>query len=469
MTRDLARPTRSLAIGTRRLVLLALAVALLAAPATSRAADRDPRFGINQAWQAADAADDAGAGWSRVLFWWSEFQKSGPDEFDLFATDQDSYLDEERDRGRELVGAVINTPGWASTDGSPNGVPRNLYLPWDHPSNYWGRYMRAMAEHYAGRIDSWIIWNEVDIQHGQWRTWNGSLEDYAQLQKVAYRAIKAGNPRATVLPFGAAWWYDEGATISRLLDILQADPESARYGAYLDGMNLHLYSRAGDIPKVIGWYRAELARRRLDKPIWVSETNAIPYDDPVWRVGKQNFRASLDEQASYVIQSFATYLAMGAKRIGVNRMIDGTDFEAGGEPFGLIRNDGTARPAFTAFQVVTRYFGGTVDAEYTPPDTMGLTRVVLRKPGEIVTVTWNMSGQSADVTVPASSPRALRVTKYGQAQLTQAANNQYRFTLAAATANSNEANHRDYVIGGNPLILVERLDGNAQAAYRPIQ
>ena len=155
----------------------------------SAAAARDVRFGLNQAWQAPDAADLAGAGWSRILFWWSELQKNGPNELDLFATDQDSWINDERTRGRELAGGIVNTARWASTDGSPNGVPRNLYLPWDHHDNYWGQFVRKLAEHYRGRIDIWIIWNEVDIHHGSWSTWNGSLEDYVQLQKVAYREI----------------------------------------------------------------------------------------------------------------------------------------------------------------------------------------------------------------------------------------------------------------------------------------
>ena len=67
---------------------------------------------------------------------------------------------------------VLNTPGWASTNGSPNGVPRNLYLRWDDPENYWGQFMKRLAKIYAGRIDRWIIWNEVDIPSGQWATWD---------------------------------------------------------------------------------------------------------------------------------------------------------------------------------------------------------------------------------------------------------------------------------------------------------
>src|SRR5437762_9195899 len=50
------------------------AAALLAAP-------RDPRFGLNQAWETPDAADQAGAGWSRLVFWWSALQPRGSGDF----------------------------------------------------------------------------------------------------------------------------------------------------------------------------------------------------------------------------------------------------------------------------------------------------------------------------------------------------------------------------------------------------
>src|SRR5436190_17345066 len=67
---------------------------------------RDSRFGLNQAWEAPDAADRAGAGWSRVMFWWSALQPNGPGDWNDFATDHDSYIDEEIGRGREIVGVI---------------------------------------------------------------------------------------------------------------------------------------------------------------------------------------------------------------------------------------------------------------------------------------------------------------------------------------------------------------------------
>jgi hypothetical protein len=430
---------------------------------------RDVRFGLNQAWEAPDQSDMAGAGWSRLVFWWSAFQPRGPRDFNQFATDRDSYIDDELARGRELAGVVLNTPGWASAGGSPNAVPRNLYLSWDDPDNYWGQFMRRLAERYRGRIDAWIIWNEVDIRDGQWRTWDGTVDDYVQLERVAYRAIKGGNPDATVVLFGSPWWHDKGAYLTQVLDGLATAEGAAEWNHYFDVANLHMYSRANDIPEVIPWYRAQLAARGMgDKPIWIGETNVVPYDDPLWPEQKSGFRANMDEQASYVVEASATYLALGVQRIGVNRALDGQDFRAGGEPFGLIRNDLSVRPAYAAFQVICRYFSGVQSSRYFPTERSGLTRVVLERDGERVTVLWTMRPESMVAAVEATAGAALVVGKYGQASELQAEGGQYRIPLEPATANSNETDPEDYVVGGSPVILVERADGDLARAYRPL-
>jgi len=437
--------------------------------AQAPAVARDSRFGLNQAWEAPDAADFAGAGWSRLMFWWSSLQPNGPYEWNHFATDHDAFIDNERARGRELAGVIINTPGWASASGSPNAVPNNLYLPWDRQENHWGRFVEQLARHYRGRIDTWIIWNEVDIPAGQWRTWDGSVEDYVQLLKVAYWSIKAGNPTARVALYGSPWWYDHGAFLVRLFDVLAADSEATKGHHYFDIANLHIYSRANDIPRVIGWYQEQLASRGIGpKPIWIGETNAVPYDDPWWPATKGGFRASLDEQASYLVQASATYLALGVERMGVNRTLDGADFDAGGEPFGLLRNDHSARPAFDAFSVVTRYFAGARTADYLPTDESGLTAVVLGKDTERVTVVWTMGPEPLTLPVASVAPVALAVTKYGEALVVYPEDGSYWIELEGATANSSDTDPYDYVVGGGPVILVERFDGNVEAAYRPL-
>jgi hypothetical protein len=175
----------------------------------------------------------------------------------------------------------------------------------------------------------------------------------------------------------------------------------------------------------------------------------------------------MDEQASYMIQAFSTYLGLGVQRVSVNRAIDGTDFEAGGEPFGLLRNDGSTRPAFTAYQVVTRYFSGVTDGAYDHTAD-GTTRVVLKRGSDRITVLWSMRPDGGTATVDAMGTQALKVNKWGETAPIQAEGGRFTIALAPATANSNSGDRSDYVIGGEPVILVERQDGDVQAAVRSL-
>jgi len=270
------------------------------------------------------------------------------------------------------------------------------------------------------------------------------------------------------MPFGAAWWYDNGTTVTRMLDLLAADPDAAANNFYFDAANLHLYSGMRSVPEIVKSYRDQMAAHGMNnKPIWVSETNAIPWDDPIWQAPKANLRATQDEQASYMVEAFATFLSVGVERISVNRAIDGTDFEAGGEPFGLIRNDRSTRPAFTAYQVVTRYFSGVTEGTLSQT-TDGLTKAVLKRGSDRITVLWTMSPGGGTATVDALGTRALRVNKWGETSTIQADGGRFTINLAPATANSNPADRSEYVIGGDPVILVERADGNVQAAIRSL-
>jgi hypothetical protein len=118
--------------------------------------------------------------------------------------------------------------------------------------------------------------------------------------------------------------------------------------------------------------------------------------------------------------------------------------------------------------VATRYFAGAREATYTPADASGVTRVVLKKAGgEQVTVLWTMRPSATTASVPATASRALKVNKFGETETISAVDGTYRIELAAATANSNEHDRADYVVGGDPIILVERTDGGVAAA-RPL-
>jgi hypothetical protein len=433
----------------------ASAAALFATAATPI----DSRFGVVEAWRQPQQAATIRVGWERLTLWWKAFQPTGPTSWNAFATGRDHYINHEVAAGRELVGELIATPDWAAVQPKQhaNAVPQGLYLPYNDPRNYWGHFVSLMAKHYAGRIDSWIIWNEVNIPSGQFATWKGSVADYAQLVKVASLAAKHANPKAKIILAGDPYFYDHGAFFQTLLGDLTQGADAAAHGAYFDAANLHLYNRALDYTTIIPAYRAMLAQHGLAKPIWIGETNAIPYNDPVRPYQRANYFASLDDQASYIVEAFAIALANGVSKIEVNRMIDGTDFVAGGEPFGLLRNDRSPRPAYFAYRTVTSLFNGVSSASYSADAATGIDSVTLHKPGAIITVAWDQKPTAAAITIAALGGATGVYSKLGAFSPASAQGGQFHFTLAPATGNTDQHDRGDYVIGGSPLILVQTM------------
>lgn len=421
----------------------------------------DPRFGAVESWRNPASAADLRIGWERLTFIWSSFQPTGPTGWNAFADSFDQPYDKELRAGRSLVGLLIGTPQWAAANskqgsGSP---PLGLYLAWNDPHNYWGNFVYRIVKHFTGKINYWCIWNEISIPSGQFHTWSGSQRDYAQLVRVAYLAAKAANPAAQIVLYGEPYWYDKGAYFEGVLGALTQLPYAQVFHDYFDVANLHLYSRPKDMARVVNWMRGAIARVGIPpRPIWISETNAVPRDDTaVHRIyPKGNFNSTLDEQASFIIEAAAVDLAVGVQRIEINRLIDGPDFTNGGEPFGLVRNDGSVRPAYYAFKTVTSLMAHTTVGTYIPNSATGVYEVVLRRPGYQITVAWDNRPVPAAVDVTALASTALSVSKIGVVTPIVAQHGIYHFTLAAATDNSNLADPTDYVIGGTPIILVEK-------------
>src|SRR6266571_2452535 len=136
------------------------------AATSSSAVDTSERFfGAVQSIYNPDRATQAGVQWERLIFPWSLIQRGGPAAWgDGYFSDQ--QIAHELGRGIQIVGLATYTPQWATnTPQTPRttNVPANLYLPFDDPKNYWGLFMFKLAERYAGRINTWVVWNEPDM------------------------------------------------------------------------------------------------------------------------------------------------------------------------------------------------------------------------------------------------------------------------------------------------------------------
>ena len=173
-------------------------------------ASGDAHFGVNEGFNAAGLAWQLGARWTRWIVEWSEVQRYGEGTFNS-DDDQNTYnIDAETLRqdirhGFKVMAVLKSTPAWAQLDPSKavRSVPRGLDLPIDDPANVWATFVRWMASRYAGRIDTWAIWNEVEIPsigpNAVYNTWAGTLEQYCRLLKVAWQAAHEVNPNARIV------------------------------------------------------------------------------------------------------------------------------------------------------------------------------------------------------------------------------------------------------------------------------
>jgi len=439
-----------------RRALLAPFILWLAVMATPGHADPniDPRFGVVQAFEAPQAADEVEVGWERLFFSWADLQPNGPEDWNpAYPYFDEAIIDDERQAGRELVGLLINTPPWAGDENGFASVPRGLYLPYDDPRNTWGQFVRRIVGRYAGRIDRWIIWNEPDIWDASHpaRTWSGSVQDYYRLLQVAYLAAKEVNPEVQIHLAGFTYWWDVNygrrPYLLRFLDVVAHDATAADHDYYFDVATVHAYFQPEQVYDLVRFTREALLAHGIDKPVWVNETNAPPSNDPKSPIHGPLFPVRLDEQPAFIVQAFAMAFAAGAERVELYKMVDEAQLISG-EPYGLLRHDGSRRPALKAFDVVTDTFARFTRA--TLQRAGPVNAVFLHRGRETTTVLWNRSSREVWVELPAAAPGGVVVDASGRRRVIKAVDGAYTLRLPGTLCGTEHC-----IIGGPPRILIE--------------
>ena len=404
----------------------------------------DPRFGTAQVSEVRDGnarAADLGLSWTREIFYWSSLADAG-DVADI------QYTSRHYETPLQVVGLIQFTPAYAG-GGSGLEPPTGIRLPWNDPGNHFGQFARQLAQNMAGRVDHWIVWNEPDIcEPGSFGySWAGTPEDYYYLLKTGYQALKAGNPRATVI-FGSlgivagACQTDGTDTTFFNRWLAEARRDNAAAGNwYFDAMSLDLHKEPERVYEIIRLYKSLMARNGFAKPIWLMETSVPVIGDG--SAEGQDFAVGKGDQQSYLIQAYANALAAGAERLSVYKM-------------SYFPPDD---PAYRTLKVAFKYMAGATSGSKTPEVTgasyTGLVRITLDGPGFRTTVVYNRSPTARQIQVPANAPFAFLADKNGNERVIYPAEGVYTLDLEGATGIYHSPWGDFTFVGGSPLMLRE--------------
>jgi hypothetical protein len=357
-----------------------------------------------------EALRDSGAGWARVRVGWSQIQPDPPPADYVWGPYHDEKLRLVRESGVRLIATVADAPEWAADSPCKPIYTERL--------DEFAQFLSDLVKRYKQppyNIQHWELFNEPDY------TWpNGSLgglgcwadadgaedgERYAQMLAVAYGAIKAADPEATVLMGGVAhdWFTEYGGPFDRYFP---DDVMAYGGGNHLDVLNFHYFpdfhaewerwapQRSPPTCGVVddgqgtpyeAWGIDLIAKTNhfrnrmsvcfgVNKPLWVTELAEHGY---------ANNTQSLARQARYVIKGYARGLAAGVENITWYALVTPNDsYEQG-----LLHDDFTPKPAFDAYSTMTTELKGYTFSETL--DVPGGEGYLLRNPcGREKTVAW---------------------------------------------------------------------------------
>jgi polysaccharide biosynthesis protein PslG len=244
----------------------------------------------------------------------------------LYGTPYDALVDGKRDRGAEPPSTTSQIAAFT-------------------------RFAAAAAERYQHLNPVWELWNEPD-QEGFWPP-KPNPQNYVVLARDACVAIKKRVANAFVTGPGAAQmptvWRPKKPLIQALMD-------DEGLLTCLDAISLHTH-RFKQAPETVSRDYAVLRDNYL--AAWPAAIPSKPIIDTEWGDSVYRSGISEDTQALWLPRMFLTNLMEQVRLTNWYCLMDvGTDDDEIEHRFGLVRSDGTLRPAFQAYKTMSREIGG---------------------------------------------------------------------------------------------------------------
>ena len=341
-----------------------------------------------------------------------------------------------------------------------------------NPTNPWARFVGAAVNRYkpggvAGtNIRHWEIWNEPDLCH----FWSGTPQEFARLLKVAYIVIKWIDPEAYVV-FGGLAHFENGQWLYDMLDAVKADSLSGQNDGFFDAAGSHHYSLS-----YVGYQYTRKVRNALDsrgwgdKPIWITESGVPVCNDYPGPVCPSPWRATANEQASYIWQNIAyTRLAGGGPIFHFMLHDDCGNVVAVDSPdgFGLAKNENSSfcspsnaetRLSYTAFKLANQHLTGT-DVAWADIERFRVRRIAFYHPEteERRLLIWSLNTQDQTANIPATGTSAKLIQLNGTTTVVTPTAGVYEVSLAGATNTNWPDGQGGYNMGiyGEPVLLIE--------------
>jgi hypothetical protein len=291
--------------------------------------------------------DALGATWLRVDFPWSEIQSAGPESYNT--APWDAIVRAASAHHIAILGVIDYCPSWA------NGGQGQFYPP-TKPAAF-ATFSAFLATRYAPLgVHAWEIWNEPN--GGTFWLPAADPVGYTNLLIAAYPAIKGVDATATVISGGLAPAADGGASLSPMTFL--ANMYAAGAGPWFDAVGDHPYTFPA-LPNAVDgsayWWSemftgpknlrsTMIANGDAQKRIWLTEFGA-PTNGAHGSVSEE--RQAKMAEVAYALQK--TY-AWAGPLFWYTYRDGGTDPKVQEDWFGLIRHDGSHKPAYAAYKAV---------------------------------------------------------------------------------------------------------------------
>jgi polysaccharide biosynthesis protein PslG len=332
---------------------LAVSVPAGAAHAAGRAADRTKvgvsLYGSVLGWSQPhldhemEMVKRTGAEWVRVPLAWSTLQINGRGTYNWAPADR--VIASARAHHLYVMPVVSYTPSWARPANTAATTPPT------NPADYASFLARAARRYAPDGVHRWEIWNEPNMQ--QMWTPHPSPWQYAALLKAAYVALHRADPRAVVITGGLSPAFDAPGHS-------QVAPYTFLNGLYRAGAHGY-FDQVGTHPSTYPYPSTYAASWSAFAQTPALHALMAAHHDGIKRVtateigfptGTDPVAVTESRQGPYLVQGIQAWQRQTyAAPIFVYSIADeGPNIADHYENFGLVRVDGTLKPAYTALR-----------------------------------------------------------------------------------------------------------------------